>query len=89
MTVWTERGNIKRIPSCVTRDVMVQASIIKANTRRHFVTTMAFVTKTLMSATLFNLAGNTFSPLTVLRNSKGSGRSCSLKTPKGAQKDAA
>eukprot|EP00957_Ditylum_brightwellii_P135896 10365618-Ditylum_brightwellii.AAC.1 len=56
---------------------------------RNIVITMAFVTMTLMSATLLNLAGNMFSPRTVLQNSRGSGRSGSLKTPKGAQKDAA
>eukprot|EP00957_Ditylum_brightwellii_P058004 4398888-Ditylum_brightwellii.AAC.1 len=57
--------------------------------RRDFVITMACVTMTLTSATLFNLAGNTFSPRTVLQNSRGSGRSNLLKTQKGAQKDAA
>eukprot|EP00957_Ditylum_brightwellii_P159425 12135968-Ditylum_brightwellii.AAC.1 len=96
MTIWTTRN-----PSCVTRHIRVRASvtggvfcIIKANTMgksagRNIVITMAFVTMTQMSVTSLNLAGNTFSPCTVLRNSRGSGRSSSLKTPKGAQKDAA
>eukprot|EP00957_Ditylum_brightwellii_P127154 9694872-Ditylum_brightwellii.AAC.1 len=93
MTIWTERN-----PSRVTRDVTVWASvtrsIIKANimgenTRRKFVITMVFVTMTLTSATLFKLAESTFSPCTVLRNSKGSDRSGVLKMLKGMQKDTA
>eukprot|EP00957_Ditylum_brightwellii_P101181 7710872-Ditylum_brightwellii.AAC.1 len=59
------------------------------NAGRNIVITMFFVTMTLTSATLFKLVGNTFSPRTVLQNSRGSNRSGSLKTPKGAQKYAA
>eukprot|EP00957_Ditylum_brightwellii_P148923 11338375-Ditylum_brightwellii.AAC.1 len=56
---------------------------------RNIVITMAFVAMTLTSVTLLNLAGNTFSPRTVLRKSRGSSRSGLLKSPKGAQKDVA
>eukprot|EP00957_Ditylum_brightwellii_P188087 14319737-Ditylum_brightwellii.AAC.1 len=45
-----ERGNIKRNPSRITRDVTVQASIVNANTRRNVMTIMAFVTMTQTSA---------------------------------------
>eukprot|EP00957_Ditylum_brightwellii_P140368 10695258-Ditylum_brightwellii.AAC.1 len=56
---------------------------------KSIVTTMAFVTMTPMSATLLNLARKTFSQHTILRNSRGSGRSDSLKMPKGAPRDMA
>eukprot|EP00957_Ditylum_brightwellii_P138570 10562193-Ditylum_brightwellii.AAC.1 len=56
---------------------------------KSIVTTMAFDTMTPPSATLLNLAGNMFSPHTVLQNSRGSGRSSLLKMPKGAPRDVA
>eukprot|EP00957_Ditylum_brightwellii_P013034 984281-Ditylum_brightwellii.AAC.1 len=59
------------------------------NKEKSIVTTMAFVTMTLPSATLLNLTRNTFSQCTVSQNSRGSGRSSLLKTPKGAPRDAA
>eukprot|EP00957_Ditylum_brightwellii_P067399 5116490-Ditylum_brightwellii.AAC.1 len=43
--------------------------------KNFFVTIMAFVTMTWMSATLLKLAGSTFSPCTISQNIRGSGRS--------------
>eukprot|EP00957_Ditylum_brightwellii_P058916 4467605-Ditylum_brightwellii.AAC.1 len=75
MAIQMERGNVKRNPSHITRDITVPASIIKAKARRNVVTTMTFATMTLRSATSFKLAGSTFSQRTVLRSNRGSGRS--------------
>eukprot|EP00957_Ditylum_brightwellii_P065494 4967907-Ditylum_brightwellii.AAC.1 len=82
----TERGNVKTSPSCVTRDIMVQENVIKASKRKSIVSIMVFVTMVQASATLCRAAGSTFSPRTVLRNSRGSSRSGLLKTPKGGPK---
>eukprot|EP00957_Ditylum_brightwellii_P002089 160659-Ditylum_brightwellii.AAC.1 len=82
----TERGNVKTSPSHVMRDITVWENVIKEKGRKSFVTIMAFVTMTRMSATSFKLAGSTFCLRTVSRNSRGSGRSGLSKTPKGRQK---
>eukprot|EP00957_Ditylum_brightwellii_P115639 8820577-Ditylum_brightwellii.AAC.1 len=87
--------------SCITRHVRARASVMrgvfhisKANTvgesaGKSIVTTMAFVTMTPSNATSLNLARNTFSPHTILQNSRGSDRFGSLKTPKAVTRDAA
>eukprot|EP00957_Ditylum_brightwellii_P192372 14644776-Ditylum_brightwellii.AAC.1 len=81
----TERGNVKTSPSRVTRDVMVWKNVIKASKRKSIATIMVFVTVMAQtSATLCRAAGSMFSPHTVLQNSRGSGRSGLLRTPKGA-----
>eukprot|EP00957_Ditylum_brightwellii_P042565 3223085-Ditylum_brightwellii.AAC.1 len=84
-----ERGNIKTTPSCVTRDVMVQENVIKANERKSIVTIMVCVTMAQTSATLCRAKGSMCSPHTVLQNSRGSSRSSLLRTPKGRPKGAA
>eukprot|EP00957_Ditylum_brightwellii_P176551 13445920-Ditylum_brightwellii.AAC.1 len=82
----TERENVKTSLSHITRDVMVWENITKASQRKIIVTIMAFVTVALTSATLCKPAGSTFSPHTILRNSRGSGRSSFLRALKGGPK---
>eukprot|EP00957_Ditylum_brightwellii_P037232 2818592-Ditylum_brightwellii.AAC.1 len=59
-----ERGKVKTSPSHVTRDVMVQENVIKANKRKGIASIMAFVTMAQASATLYKSAGSTLSPCT-------------------------
>eukprot|EP00957_Ditylum_brightwellii_P115996 8849067-Ditylum_brightwellii.AAC.1 len=84
-----ERKNIKTSPSCVTRDVMIWASVIKEKGRQRFVTIMVYVTMTQTSAALCRVSGSTFSPCTISQNSRGSGRSSLSRTLKVGPKSAA
>eukprot|EP00957_Ditylum_brightwellii_P090051 6858232-Ditylum_brightwellii.AAC.1 len=96
MMIWTTRKL-----SHVTRNITARASVMggtfcisKASSMgesegQSIVTTMAFVTMPHPNATLLNFARNTFSPRTVLRSNRGSGRSGSSKTLKGKPRDAA
>eukprot|EP00957_Ditylum_brightwellii_P063568 4825492-Ditylum_brightwellii.AAC.1 len=70
------------------RDITVWDNVTKANERNRVMTIMVFVTMAQTSATSCKLAGSTFSPRTVLRNSRGSGRSGLLRMPKGKPKGA-
>eukprot|EP00957_Ditylum_brightwellii_P144531 11009751-Ditylum_brightwellii.AAC.1 len=80
----TDRASVMGGAFCVSK-----ANIMGESTGKSTVTTMAFVTMILPSATLLNLTRNTFSQCTVSRNSRGSGRSGLLKMLNGAPRDVA
>eukprot|EP00957_Ditylum_brightwellii_P119051 9080546-Ditylum_brightwellii.AAC.1 len=80
-----EIGNIKTIPSLVTRDIMVWENIIKEKERNSFATIMVCFSMTWTSTTLCKLEGSMFSPDTALQNSRGSGRQTKELSPTGKE----
>jgi hypothetical protein len=78
--------NVKTSQHCIMRDAKVQENIMLESSRKGFVTIMVCVTMAQRSATLCKAAGSTFSPRTVLWNSRGSGRSSLSWTLKGRPK---
>eukprot|EP00957_Ditylum_brightwellii_P078133 5940246-Ditylum_brightwellii.AAC.1 len=64
-----------------------KANSIGASEEKKIVITMAFAIMTPLSATLLNLARNTFSRRTILWNSRGSDRSCLLKMLRGVPRN--
>eukprot|EP00957_Ditylum_brightwellii_P007230 549423-Ditylum_brightwellii.AAC.1 len=62
---------------------------MKSSKRKSITTIMVFVTMVWTSATLRKPTGSTFSPCTILQNSRGSVRSGLLRTPKDKPKGAA
>eukprot|EP00957_Ditylum_brightwellii_P075681 5751705-Ditylum_brightwellii.AAC.1 len=74
-----EKKNITASLSCIKKDVMARENVTLGSARKNIVITMGFATMTQRNETIIKLAGSMFSPLTISKKSRGSGRSSLLR----------